>query len=228
MFQNWRRLLFLHWEWDAVELQRTLPPGLFVDRHEGRAYLGVVPFEMRDVRPRFLPTVPGLSNFLELNLRTYVHDAAGMPGVWFYSLDANQRVAVALARALFSLPYYRATMRSAGPEADGVTWFSSVRRGSPPGDACFRYRATGEPRRAAAGSLEYFLLERYVLFAATSRGMRAGRVHHVPYPYCDVELLEWSEALFGLNGFEPPGRAPDHAVMSSGVDVSIYGLERID
>ncbi len=81
MFQQWRDLLFLHWEFSVAEIQRTLPEGLFVDTFAGKAYLGIVPFFMQNIRPRFLPAVPGLSNFMEMNLRTYVHDRAGVPGV---------------------------------------------------------------------------------------------------------------------------------------------------
>ena len=112
MYQRWSHLLFLHWRWDPAAIQATLPDGLFVDTHENHAYLGVVPFWMDAVRPRFCPPVPGLSWFLELNLRTYVHAADGTPGVWFYSLDCNNPVAVHLARTLFSLPYKAAITRT--------------------------------------------------------------------------------------------------------------------
>lgn len=98
MYQRWRDLLFLHWEYPVEQIQQTLPPGLRVDTYHGQAYLGIVPFFMCDIRPRFLPAVRGISHFLELNLRTYVYDEAGVPGVWFYSLDANQRLAVKVAR----------------------------------------------------------------------------------------------------------------------------------
>ena len=128
MFQQWRDLLFLHWEFSVAEIQRTLPEGLFVDTFEGKAYLGVVPFFMQNIRPRFLPAVPGLSNFMEMNLRTYVHDRAGVPGVWFYSLDANQPLAVAIARRLFHLPYEHATMKSSR-SPQGLIRYESQRRG---------------------------------------------------------------------------------------------------
>jgi len=111
MYQQWRDLLFLHWEYPAAAIQETLPEGLFVDTFGGTAYLGIVPFFMRNSRPRFLPAVPGLSNFMELNLRTYVYDRSGIPGVWFYSLDANQPLAVEIARRIFHLPYRHAKMR---------------------------------------------------------------------------------------------------------------------
>ena len=223
MFQCWRDLLFLHWEWEAEEVEKTLPPGLHLDRYEGRCFVGVVPFKMRRVRPRLLPAAPGISDFLELNLRTYVHDDAGLPGVWFYSLDANRRLAVTLARRFFSLPYHFAAMEI-DEEESGAIAFSSSRRAVPGSRLRYRWRATGEPRRAAPGSLEYFLLERYVLFASTKSGLRAGRVHHEPYPIRDVESVVWDGGLLALNGFAPPGRDPDHAVASRGVDVSIYPM----
>ena len=105
MYQKWRDLLFLHWEFDPQVIQETLPAGLHVDTYQGRAYLGLVPFYMKDIRPRFCPCIPGISNFLEMNLRTYVFDSTGRPGVWFYSLDANQWLAVRIARRFFHLPY---------------------------------------------------------------------------------------------------------------------------
>lgn len=222
MYQSWRDLLFLHWEWDADEIQRTLPSGLTVDRHEGRAYLGVVPLKMRRVRPRFVPPIPGISNFLELNLRTYVRDANDTLGVWFYSLDANRWLAVAVARRFFHLPYHWARMR-VHSNHDAII-YSSSRGGDRSLEDRYYYRPIGTERRAETGSLEFFLLERYVLFADTPRGLQAGRVYHEPYPYRDVELIDWDEGVFSLDGFEPPGRAPDHAVVSPGVDVSIYAL----
>ena len=100
MHQSWRRLLFLHWEVDPAVLASRLPAGLHLDLHGGKAWLGVVPFLMCDVRPRGLPAVPGLSNFPELNVRTYVHDKNGVAGVWFFSLDAGQRPADREARTL--------------------------------------------------------------------------------------------------------------------------------
>jgi uncharacterized protein YqjF (DUF2071 family) len=112
MYHKWRDLLFLHWEFEPLEVQATLPRGLYVDTFESKAYVGIVPFYMFGVRPRFSPPYPFISNFLELNLRTYVYDDNGNPGIWFYSLDANRRVAVGAARLTFGLPYFLAEMKA--------------------------------------------------------------------------------------------------------------------
>src|SRR5689334_7491856 len=112
MRQTWHELLFAHWPLDPTILAARMPPGLALDTFDGRAYLGVIPFRMSDVAPRAVPAIPWLSAFAEMNVRTYVI-RDGIPGVWFFSLDAANPVAVALARALFFLPYITARMRRA-------------------------------------------------------------------------------------------------------------------
>lgn len=227
MYQRWEDLLFLHWEWSPGELQGTLPPGLRVDTHHGKAYLGIVPFKMRAIRPRFLPAVPGVSNFLELNLRTYVHDVNGVPGVWFYSLDANQHLAVAIARSRFSLPYFHARMSAGGDlGASAITYEWQRSKCDSPGSR-FRYASRGASRLAEPGSLEFFLLERYVLFTERDGVLYSGRVHHPPYPFHDAHVFESDANLLEIDGFSPPERPHDHAVVSPGVQVSVYGLEPV-
>ncbi|MEX0332168.1 MAG: YqjF family protein [Puniceicoccaceae bacterium] len=226
MYQRWAHLLFLHWSVEPDVIQATLPPGLQVDTHDGKAWLGIVPFFMQGLRPRFLPAVPGLSNFPELNLRTYVHDEQGRPGVWFYSLDAHQRIAVAIARTFFSLPYIYSRMEAKiGPE--GWIAFNSLRPGTE--QQAFRYRAGRDLHTAEPGSLEFFLVERYVLFSYRPRDKQLfmGRIHHRPYPLTHPEVAASSRDLFSLNGFRDPGHPAEHVLMSPGVDVTVYGLEKV-
>ena len=221
MFQRWSQLLFLHWEIDPDLIKERLPDHLSVDIHEGKTYLGLVPFFMQKVRPRFLPCVPWLSNFLELNIRVYVHDQHGRPGVWFFSLDCNQPIAVELARRLFHLPYQHASM-SAEP-ADGFTNFSCQRKGQGP-PANYFYRGRGEVQLAEPGSLEFFLLERYLLFSTNHQGeLFSGQVHHFPYPFQKAETSEWSKEPLVWNGFHLEG-PPVSSLYSEGVDVEIHPL----
>ncbi len=222
MFQHWRELLFVHWEYPAAAIQATLPEGLHVDTFAGKAWLGFVPFFMRNVRPRFLPGLPRLSNFMELNVRTYVYDEAGMPGVWFYSLDANQPLAVKIARRFFHLPYEHAAMESSRTAA-GAIHYRSLRLGTAE-PTIFEYAPGAELPTAAPGSLEFFLIERYRLFAFAHGRLRSGAVFHQPYPLCEASVTAWDDRLFALDGFASPGRAPDHLIMSRGVDVTIFPL----
>ena len=221
MYQRWEDLLFLHWEWDADAIQARLPEGLSVDLYKGKAYIGVVPFRMLRVRPRGLFAVPGLSNFVELNLRTYVRDAEGRPGVWFFSLDACQRIAVWIAQRCFHLPYHYAQMQAAH-SVDGSIHFQSQRGDNSQQE--FSYRGQGSARLATDESLDHFLVERYRLFAYREKDgqLLTGQVSHAPYAIENVDVSKFSTQLFALNGFEPPEGAPDHSCYSKGVKVSIY------
>ncbi len=221
MYQTWEHLLFLHWEIDPALIQATLPAGLTVDTYRGKAYLGIVPFYMNFVRPRFLPAVPKLSFFLETNLRTYVYDENGVPGVWFYSLDCNQPLAVWMARTFFKLPYFHAKMKARREGA--VVEYATQRRGwREKGE--FVYAPTSQPKTAQIGSLEFFLGERYVLFANTRKGIKSGQVWHTPYQLSSVSVSKYTTELIELAGFPAVTRPFDHALYSAGVRVNVFSL----
>ncbi|MEM9081561.1 MAG: DUF2071 domain-containing protein [Verrucomicrobiota bacterium] len=248
MFQRWEHLLFLHWPISPTDIQATLPPGLHVDTFDNQAYLAIVPFYMQAVRPRFLPCVPGLSWFLELNLRTYVHDDQGRPGVWFYSLDCNQPLAVELARNLFHLPYQHAHM-SAAKRDETIYYYSSrekkgrrnnpnvlIKNGvipqshwktNPPSEsATYTYTPTNQLQTAQPDTLDFFLLERYLLFSTTKKGtLKVGQVHHQPYPYQPATCPEPSTLPFAYNGFPQPKVPPTSTLYSPGVSVEIFPLK---
>jgi uncharacterized protein YqjF (DUF2071 family) len=230
MYEKWENLLFLHWEYDPQAIQQTLPNGLYVDSFNSKAYLGIVPFLMRDVRPRLFPSFLGTSNFEELNVRTYVYARTGTPGVWFYSLDANHYLAGQLARLFFNLPYYYASMTAEfRPDKKEVS-FSSHRQGTDPKfKTQFSYRARSQPSVAIPGTLEFFLIERYVLFAYSKRQkLYAGRVWHHPYELADVEVSILEENVLALDGFLNPSNDACHKIMSQGVAVDIFGLEELN
>ena len=230
MYEKWENLLFLHWEHDPQAIQRNLPKGLYVDTFEGRAYLGIVPFLMRDVRPRFFPALLRTSDFVELNVRTYVYDSTGIPGVWFYSLDANHYLAGKLARLFFNLPYFHANMAAEfNPDSKEIS-FSSYRYGTDASlETRFRYRSISEPSFATPGTLEFFLIERYVLFAySKGHQLFSGRVWHSPHRLAEVEVMNSDENVLCLDGFTEPSRDADHKIMSHGVEVEIFGLEAVD
>jgi uncharacterized protein YqjF (DUF2071 family) len=193
MAQSWHDLLFMHWPVDAAVLRPLLPPQLHIDTFEGHAWLAVVPFRMTGVRLRGTPATPGLSAFPELNVRTYV-TCGGKPGVWFFSLDAGNSLAVAIARAWFHLPYFRARMSCS--EQEGWIHYQSERthRRAPAGSLVVRYRSVGEVFSPHRGTLEYFLTERYCLYTTGGSGqIIRGEIHHPPWP------LQVAEAEVTLN-----------------------------
>lgn len=235
-FQRWRDLAFIHWEVDPAAIAALLPEGLEVDTWEGRAYVGVVPFAMFDVAPWWSPSVPGISNFLELNVRTYVHRGGENPGVWFFSLDAAKALAVLIARTGWDLPYHFAKMELiATPDTDGESprdrtgqeiAYESVRRypGPTPAELRMKYRVGESIGVAEPGTFEHFLAERYVLYAHGSSGLRLGRVHHAPYPLHRAEVIELEESMVVANGMPAPTGAP-LIHFSPGVDVDVFDLE---
>src|SRR6056297_2999786 len=125
MRMTWSELLFAHWPVEPELVAEHLPAGVTLDTRDGKAWVGVVPFLMSNIAPRWVPPIPGLSRFLELNVRTYV-SVDGKPGVWFFSLDAESKVAVRVARATFNLPYMDATM-SINRRHDGSIAYKSHR-----------------------------------------------------------------------------------------------------
>jgi hypothetical protein len=182
MAQTWHDLLFAHWPVSVESLSGAIPRALEIDAFDGSAWIGVVPFRMSGVRLRGMPALPWISAFPELNLRTYVTQD-GKPGVWFFALDAANPLAVAVARAWFHLPYFRARM-SVRSEGEEIV-YSHVRRqrGAVSAELAARYAPTGAVFRSRAGSLEHWLTERYCLYAVDRREriLRAD-IHHVPWP----------------------------------------------
>ena len=222
-FQRWQQLLFLHWELDPEDVRVLLPAGLTLDLHDGRAYAGLVAFTMRDVVPWWSPPIPGVSHFHELNLRTYV-TCRGEPGVWFFSLDAANSLAVTVARAGWRLPYFKAAMEM-DVSGDRIR-YGSVRRWPEPLPAHFAasYRIGDSLGCATPGSFEHFLVERYLLFAQGQDGLlRRGQVHHRPYPMRDATVDALEHSMLHAAGLPQPDSAP-HVLYSPGVDVDIYAL----
>lgn len=182
MRMTWSDLLFAHWPVEPELLRSRLPSGVELDTREGLAWIGVVPFLMSGVAPRCVPAIPGVSRFLELNVRTYVIQD-GKPGVWFFSLDAASRLAVRVARATYHLPYMDAIM-SMTKDDSNRTRYRSLRthRGEPGAQFDATYWPTGETFRAQPGTLEHWLTARYCLYSESKRGrLCRGEIDHQPW-----------------------------------------------
>jgi uncharacterized protein YqjF (DUF2071 family) len=177
MHQTWVDLLFAHWPIAADLLRRWVPEPLSINTFDGTAWLAVTPFRIEGLRARGLPALPGLSSFPELNVRTYV--AAAKPGVYFFSLDAGNPLAVAFARRFYDLPYFSAEMR-AGAFGNGVFYRSRRRRGGAELEA--HYEPSGDAFRSAPGTLEHFLTERYCLYTVKGAKVFRTDIDHVPWP----------------------------------------------
>jgi hypothetical protein len=214
MAQRWNDLLFAHWPIPVGAMVQLIPGGLEVDTFDGYAWVGVVPFWMDRVRTRAVGdrciVIPSTGTFCELNLRTYVRSrTTGWRGVYFFSLDAASALAVIGARTLFHLPYFLASMHQQ-IGSDGTVEYSS-RRLLTGRSVRFkaRYRGLGEvagPSRN--GTLEYFLTERYCLFACDAGRVQVGHIHHLPWPLQMAEAEISINELPAAHGISLPDRPP--------------------
>jgi uncharacterized protein len=213
MTQRWNDLLFAHWPVAAAQVAPLLPEGLQVDTFQGSAWLGVVPFWMDRIKLRGVPPVPGARSFPELNLRTYVRDQSTRTrGVYFFSLDASNLLAVVAARTFYNLPYYWAEMWLDHRSDREFAFYSRRHLSKTPVIFKARYRGLGPTRKLAEtsiGTLEYFLTERYCLFTRNRSGQTVrANVHHVSWPLEEAEAEIERNDLAAAIGIKLPNEEP--------------------
>lgn len=216
MTQTWEHVLFLHWPIDAAVLAAHVPAGLRIETFRGAAWVGITAFAVTGARLRGLPAVPGLSDFAEVNVRTYV-TARGRPGVYFLSLDASSALTVMSAWAWYALPYFFADARlECGRNAMS---FMSRREhaGAPAAEFRAEYQATGRLSRPARSPLARWLTERYCAYTAADGRLVRTELHHPPWPVQRAEATISRNTLLDAAGLEITG--PPHLVhYSTGVD----------
>lgn len=225
MHQDWGKLLFIHWRIPENILRPHIPDSLEIDTYGDSAWIAITPFTMWDIRafPPFVPPVPGLDSMHELNVRTYVH-YNGVPGVWFFSLDANSRAAVLGARTLFRLPYYNADIEMKGKRK---IKYRLDRRDEP----AARFRAewkVGEALpKSQPGSREFFLTERYILYTEYKGDLYRARIHHEPWQLYEAELTSFSSTMLEAKQLVQPKTQP-LVHYADEVNVDIWSLELVD
>jgi uncharacterized protein len=207
MTQTWHDLLFAHWPLSSQVLRSRVPREFELDLFDGNAWIGIVPFRMTNVAPRGVSSLPWVSEFPELNVRTYVR-VADRPGIYFFSLDAGSALAVQAARSLLNLPYYTASM-AVTPRGSAIEYES--RRDGTDGTAEFRasYHPTGPAFIPTPKSLEYFLTERYCLYHIGRRGVPYRlEIHHPPWALHPADGDFIRNGMGDANGLALPARAP--------------------
>jgi uncharacterized protein len=221
MEQTWNDLLFAHWPLNLEAVRPLVPQQLSLDTFDGRCWVAVTPFHMSGVRARWLPPLPALSRFPELNVRTYVR-AGAKPGVFFFSLDAASRLAAWVARATYRLPYFHARM-----EAEPGEWirYRSVRRPGVQFRAVYRPAAPVEFRKPE--SLEHWLTERYCLYTMSRGRIFCAEIHHRPWPLQDAEAEIRENTVADAAGINLPETAP-LVHFSKKLEVLIWRLKALD
>jgi len=223
---SWHDLLFMHYRVDADRIRQLLPDGLTLDLFEGDAWIGIVPFRMSDVAPRFVPAIPWMSAFPELNVRTYVSIDA-KPGVWFFSLDATNPIAVRIARRFFHLKYMDARISQSWNEDWCCYTSHRTHRGEPSATLAIRYRPTGDVFQATSGTLEHWLTARYCLYAATPDGqVLRGEIDHPPWSLQPAEAVVDDESMLNALGLSVLDDTP-HLLFSKDIAARAWSNESV-
>jgi uncharacterized protein len=226
MGQTWAQLLFMHWPVAPQALRPAVPAELPIDTFDGRAWIGMTPFDVLGVRLRMTPPLPWLSHFPELNVRTYT-TIDGRPGIWFLSLDAGSAPAVHAARRLYRLPYFRARMEitRSGKRVGYRSSSASVDR--PRAALHADYSPAGRTFTARPGTLEHFLCERYCLYALDGEHrLYRAEIHHPPWPLQRAEATIHENTMTAPFGIELPAERP-LLHYASRQDVAIWPLRRL-
>lgn len=228
MAQTWNDLLFAHWPVRPEVLRPLVPSVLPLDTFGGQCWVAVTPFHMTGVRPRPVPPLPGISRFPELNVRTYVN-FGGKPGVFFFSLDAANRLAVWAARATYKLPYFFAEMKVA--EKDGwIRYRSSRQNGSPRGQTAqleVEYRAASSVQLRTPGTLEHWLSERYCLYAVEGTNVYRAEIHHEQWPLQDADAKFIKNTMAKAANIDLPNQPP-LLHFAKRLEVLIWPLTEVD
>ncbi|HEV3484265.1 MAG TPA: DUF2071 domain-containing protein, partial [Vicinamibacterales bacterium] len=214
--QTWDNLLFAHWRVDAGSLRTLVPEQIPIDTFDGSAWVGITPFRITGFRLRGTLPMPIVSSFPEINVRTY-STIDDKPGIWFFSLDTPNQLAVEAAKRVYRLPYFRsrATMQRRGLRIE----YRNERAGA-------QFDATYEPEGSVTppvrGTLEYFLTERYCLYTVYQGAAHRAEIHHPPWP------LQTAEADIRENTMSPVALQGDPLLhYSLRQDVVIWPLERL-
>lgn len=223
LVQEWRNLTFMHWEVEPEVLMPHIPKGLEIDLFQGKAYVGTIPFVMKNVRPRMLPSLPGVSTFPEFNIRTYV-TKNGKPGVLFITLDAQSRITCWHAPRSYGLPY-RYAKCSLDASDDKYSWKS--RRTSDGVELEGECEIHGESRVAEKNSLEYFLFERYSLYTEHRGKLHMAYTLHAPWVFKDGNVKITKNTLTESYGLGIDVINPHYVHASEGVYVQTWPIEEV-
>ena len=204
MLQRWDSLTFLHWPFTPRTIERLLPPQIAIDTFEGKAWVGLTPFLLSNLRPPLLPPLPFISKFPETNVRTYVRGPAGGRGVWFFTLEAHRLLAVLGARVSYRLPY-RWAMMSVRQKNSRVEYRSTRHHLFGQGQS----RVIIEPgAKMNPGEFDHFLTARFRLYTSASNRIAYAQIEHEPWPLRKACLLELHQDLFRNSGVPQPSGEP--------------------
>jgi uncharacterized protein len=223
MFQSWRKLIFFHWRYEASAIRPLIPGELVLDTFDGSAWIGLTPLLIRHLRPRYLPPLPWISYFPEINVRTYVTGPDGQRGIWFFTLEADRLAAVIGARVSYRLPYRWADIRFS--RGDDTVEYHSTRKQPFGCGHCAVSARIGKP--IEPGDLELFLTARFRLYTRIGGRLAFAQIEHEPWPLCAAEALAIDQDLIQSSGVPAASGTPTVVHYSPGVDARVGRPHRV-
>ena len=230
MKQEWHDLLFLHWQIPVSLIRQKIPKQLEIDTYNDAAWIGIIPFQMKRLRPSFACSLPPISNFTEVNLRTYVKDKYNRKGVWFFSLDTQNLFGNWIARSFFHLNYRYAKTKFIKDTQDECICKSNIPN-TELNEQIYQWRYTNDSLMPSKNpeSLEFFLTERYRLFSYNNKKdiLLTGTLSHEPYKLIRPKLIRYSADLFASNGINSKNTYPESILACRQTNVSVYSIETV-
>lgn len=214
-YQEWNDALFLHWQVDLEELKKFVPEELEIDLFDGKPWVSIVAFAMQEIRPRYMPAFAPISNFLEINVRTYIK-TKDKSGVYFLSMEGGKNASCKVAKFISKLPYRYSKITR---ETESYRSMNSEF-----GDQLDVKFKIGAPA-AYKTDLDRWLTERYALFQDNGDFINEYEIHHQEWPLNEpvIENITLSYPRFE----KLIGRKPDVVNYSNGIQVLAWGKKSI-
>ncbi|MFK8010208.1 MAG: YqjF family protein [Saprospiraceae bacterium] len=213
-YQEWNRTIFLHWQVDLEELKKFVPEEIEIDLFEGKPWVSLVAFTMEKIRPRYLPYFPPISNFDEINIRTYVK-SKNKTGVYFLSIEGGKLLSCKVSKLISELPYrFSKIERTSGQYSSSNSNF---------GDELNIEFSIGEKMKKKS-ELDHWLTERYALFQDTKIFINAFEIHHLEW---EIKELNVENLKVNYPRFQKLiNEKPDKIQYSQGVKVLAWGKKK--
>lgn len=214
-YQEWNKSVFMHWEVPYEDLQPLVPSGLELDSFDGKYWVSIVAFTMEKIRPAYLPPFAPISNFDEINVRTYVRKN-GKAGVYFINIEAGKYLSAFLSKMLSGLPYEKSQI------SRGDNFYSSYNP-----NKGFKLDLSYEigSRISNKTPLMVWLTERYALFLENDGEIYAYEIQHAEWELNQV-FIEDLEIYYSIGNLIFDSK-PDLCQYSPGVKVLAWGMERL-
>lgn len=219
-YQEWNRALFLHWKVPASLIRPFVPEQLQVDLYDDSAWVSLVPFTMERIRPRGLPSLPIISNFHEVNLRTYVTDGA-KPGVYFLNIQAANALSAWIAKTVSGLPYEVAQIYRIDHEPNFLYEVLNQRTAM---KLSIEYQI-GQNIQSKS-QLDRWLTERYCLYLSNHKKLSRYEIHHDEWPLSEVQIKNL-DLNYSVGRFQLSSVPPDRVHYSPGIKVLAWPREKL-